>query len=224
MLSLSVVLRWKFKPRGVLVTMVNTLQYHVAFDQARDIRVCHARAGRATRAGCRHADRRWVCGLGLCATGGDPIGKRVEHYVSWSFPRNRAGRRRPRQSPRPAWRRLCSGLCAWLSRDRSGIESASQIEAAADRADRGCLAIQAGEQAQTVDGFDAGAVRTQQIFQAEFLQPGCGPGERVVAGLIEVEAAQRGIDGCERDFSARVVQRVDDTGVTTPGNHYQSLV
>src|ERR1022692_3053849 len=150
------------------------LQRHVAFDQARDIdmptRAAHQQVARPEQAiGVQIHDG--DAALKIAGTRRDLVRRLVQHAVHGAFdvtgePDECAGKRGDNGydpvvgfAHGEVW-----AIERWLSSDGTGVEARCQIEAAADRADRGRLAIQTGELAQAVDGFDAGAVRAQQVL------------------------------------------------------------
>ena len=97
------------------------------------------------------------------------------------------------------------------------MDPGRQIEAGADGTDDAMLAIETGSLADLIDGFDAGAMGSDEIGEAEFAQFASRPGERFVARIEEMEAANGRMDGRLADRVSGVFEGVDDAGMAASG-------
>src|SRR3984885_6571862 len=82
---------------------------------------------------------------------------------------------------------------------------------------------QAGAAAQAIHGFDASAMRSEQICDVEFFHLVAGPVELLVRRRIEMQAADDSIDRTIVKFPVCIGQDVDDAGVAAARYYDQAL-
>src|SRR5580693_1742679 len=82
---------------------------------------------------------------------------------------------------------------------------------------------QARAATQAIHGFDASAMRSQQICNVELFHFVAGPVELLVGRRIEMQAPDDSVDRTVMKFRIRVGQYVDDSGVAAARYYHQAL-
>src|SRR5215470_4768554 len=103
------------------------------------------------------------------------------------------------------------------ARQQQRIYSFVQVEGRSDGADHTALPIQSHLLADTVNGFDAGAMRAEKIPEAEFLQLTRRPVELFVVQSVKMKPAESRINRRSLDLLSGVFERVDDACMTAAG-------
>ena len=75
--------------------------------------------------------------------------------------------------------------------ERQSVDALSEREARANGADDRGPASQAKQTPKAIDGLDPGAVRPQEVLEAELAQLACGPSELGISGCEEMKTSDR---------------------------------
>ena len=103
------------------------------------------------------------------------------------------------------------------------MDAFAKDERRSDCTNDGRLTLEPELLTETVDGFDSGAVSTDQVRDLELLEFVAGPRELLIACREEMEAADERVDGGLWKFLAGESERVDDAGVPAPGDQHKTL-
>jgi hypothetical protein len=112
-------------------------------------------------------------------------------------------------------------LC--LPRERAGDDAVGEGERGTHGSDDGGFSVEADALAEAIHGFDARAMRAEQIRDTKLLQFVGRPIELLVRSGKQVKAAQNSINGTIVKLGSSVGQNIDDARMTAACNHNQAL-